>query len=470
MAIHELRASRATSLDKFMKLAEKPDFKKDVDQPEFDRLQAEIKDLDGRIEREKAAQELAGDKATLAPGQESHPRLYAQGKDDPWTDDEAAKRRGLLTSKGLVFGGVAKMIAAGGGSYFEARNISKELYGEQHIITKALVAGIGSSGGFILPPEYINEIIELLRPLSVVRASNPRTMPMPRGTMTLPAQTSPATATYGPEHTPISATQPALGQIVATYKKLRALVPISNDLLRYADPAADAFVRDDMVKVMALREDLAFIMGDGTLESPRGFLSFANAYAQASLGTAGTWLATANSIAAVGANFITSNETYTLSTVATEIGGMVNRLDTANVPDMRRVWFMHPRSWNYLNNVQNSLGVYVYRDELSRGALLGYPFKKSTQIPINIWDSGTGNHDCSFVFLVEMTDALVLDAMTLELAISREGSYVDSLGAQQNAFANDETIVRAIAEHDFQMRHSASISVDQFVRWAPAIS
>jgi HK97 family phage major capsid protein len=173
----------------------------------------------------------------------------------------------------------------------------------------------------------------------------------------------------------------------------------------------------------------------------------------------------------VGGNFITSTLVYTLATVAAELGGLVNKLDTANVPDFRRVWFMHPRSYNYLNNVQNSLGVYVYRDELSKGTLLGYPFKKSTQIPINLWDSTNGaDKDCSFVMLVEMTDAMILDSMTMELAISREGSFVDTSGATQSAFQNDLTLIRAIAEHDFQMRHNASIAVDQNVRWAPAIS
>jgi hypothetical protein len=68
-------------------------------------------------------------------------------------------------------------------------------------------------------------------------------------------------------------------------------------------------------------------------------------------------------------------------------------LDTANVPD-KRVWFMNPRSYNYLYNVQNSLGVYVYRDELNKGTLLSYPVKKTTQIGTNYWDATGSNKDC----------------------------------------------------------------------------
>jgi hypothetical protein len=60
--------------------------------------------------------------------------------------------------------------------------------------------------------------------------------------------------------------------------------------------------------------------------------------------------------------------------------------------------------------------------------------------------------------------------MQLELAVSRDGTYIDGGGNTQSAFSNDQTLIRAIAEHDFQMRHDAAIAVLQFVRWAPAIS
>ena len=91
-------------------------------------------------------------------------------------------------------------------------------------------------------------------------------------------------------------------------------------------------------------------------------------------------------------------------------------------------------------------------------------------MPIAIWDATGTNKDLSFIMLVEMTDALLLDSMTLELAVSREGSYVDSNSVLQSVFQNDETLIRAIEEHDFQMRHDASVAVIQGVRYAPAIS
>jgi len=133
---------------------------------------------------------------------------------------------------------------------------------------------------------------------------------------------------------------------------------------------------------------------------------------------------------------------------------------------MKRAWFFHPRSFNYLYNVRNSLGIYVYRDEMAKGTLLGYPFYKTTQIPTSYYDASS-HSDCSFVFLVEMTEAIILDSMQLELMVSREGSYIDSSGSTVSALQNDQTLIRAITEHDFQMRHDCAVSVIQGVRWAP---
>jgi len=472
-----LLAKRAALHDKMKAISESDGPITDDQQKEFNGYEAEVKAIDASIALIDRARAVV-EKAPVAD--QDAPRAVV-ADDDPDTNEDAAKRRGLKTHRGLRAVACAKMFDAAGRSLQGARELAQASFGERHPIvrafeprrdpsTRALVVSVGASGGFIVPPDYMNEIIELLRPQAVVRGAGPRVIPMPRGTMTLPGQSAAATASYGTEVAPIASSQQTLDSIIASFKKLTALVPVTNDMMRYADPAADAFVRDDLVKVIALREDLAFLTGDGTAAGPMGFTAFANRFAVSGGGTAGVWSASGNSTAAVGGNFITSNETYNLATVASELGGLVNKLDTANVPDTKRVWFMHPRSFNYLFNVQNSLGVYVYRDELTRGTLLGYPFKKTTQLPINIHDTSSTNTDCSFVILAEMDEAMILDSMSLELAVSREGTYVDANSVTWSAFQSDQTLIRAIAEHDFQIRHDAAVAVAQFVRWAPAIS
>lgn len=458
--ITDLLKKRAAAFDQFKALADKPTLTEE-ETTDYDARKRAVEDLDGQIKRAKETQALSAAGAQPVEGQEPQQRAAtpATPEADPY-----------VREKSLVIGGAMKMLGRSAGIQRLAAAESAEMYGAEHPVTRALITSSGAAGGFIVPPDYMAEIIELLRPMAVVRGAGPRVIPMPRGTMTLPGQASAASAGYGTEVSRIASSQQGLNQIVASYKKLTALVPVSNDMMRYADPAVDAFVRDDLVKVLALREDMAFILGDGLQDSPRGYLSFASSYALASGGAGGVFLTSGNSTAGSNGNFITSTSAYTLATVAAELGGAVNKLDTANVPDFKRCWFMHPRSYNYLYNVQNSLGVYVYREELNSGKLMGYPIKKTTQIGTNYYNANGSQTDCSFVFLVEMTEDMILDSMSLELAVSREGSYVDGNGTTVSAFQNDQTIIRAIAEHDHQMRHDAAVAVIQFVRWAPAIA
>jgi HK97 family phage major capsid protein len=480
--VNDLRRKRALAFDAFEALADKP-ILTEAEQADFRRIEGEILQLDEQIRRAQAAQALAATTARPVAGQA---RLTAPPapESDPYISDEAAKARGLGTKKGLVIGGMARMIGRAIPSGLSPAAAAQEIYGEGHPITRALLTSIGASGGFIVPPDYMNEIIDLLYAETVVRSSGPRVIPMPRGNMTIPGLATSATASYGAEGAAITASQQTLRDITATFKKLTALVPVSNDLMRYADPAADAMVRDNLVEAVALTEDTAFMFGDGTAGQPIGFLQWANQWVLAEGGTIGAWSTTGNSTAAAnnlsftgdpryghnGGNFITSNETYTLATVAQELGGAVQKLDSGNVKGKKRTWLMNPRAKNYLYNVQNSLGVYVYREELSRGTLLGYPVRNTTEIGINYHDTTSANTDCSFVFLAEMTEAMIIDSMTLELAVSRDGTYVDGSGTTQPAFQKDLTLIRAVTEHDFQMRHTSGVAVIQFVRWAPAIS
>src|SRR5574340_150884 len=365
MKLAQLQAERAKAFDSFKALADLETLSPEQE-TEYTAKKKVVTDIDAQIKRYKEAQELSAASAQPVAGQEVT-KAAASVEADKYVKE-----------KSLVVGGVMKMLASGSGIPEIALGKAKSLYGESHPVTKALGVGTGAAGGFIVPPDYVNEVIELLRPLAVVRGSNPRVLPMPRGTMTLPGQASPATATYGGENQSIGASQQTFKQIVASYKKLTALVPVSNDMMRYADPAIDAVVRDDLVRVIALREDLAFLLGDGTSNAPMGFTGFANDWAIGQGGTAGVWLSTANSTAAVngaagsalqglnGGNFITSNETYTEATVVAELTGLINKLDMANVPEGRRMWFFHPRTYNYLFGLLNSLGLYVFRDELSK--------------------------------------------------------------------------------------------------------
>ena len=351
MSIHDLRAKRATIFDAYRAIGEKADFDKAKDQTEFDRLKGELADADAEIDRAKAIQEAAAKSAQPVEGQDPPAaRLPATVNSDPYTSHAAAEGQRPQDQQGADRRGCAKMIGEGGGNIYNARAAAKEKYGENHPVTKALLAGVGASGGFIVPPDYVERDHRASAPdRSRARGRPARAADAARHHA--PARRRPALRPRptAPRTSRSRSAQPKVGAIVASYKKLTALVPISNDLMRYADPAADAFVRDDLVKVIALREDLAFMLGDGTQDTPRGFISFANGFAVGGGGSVGVWSSIANSTFATGGNFITSNPTYTLATVAVGTGrGDQQARHRQRARHDSGVWFMHPRSFNYL--------------------------------------------------------------------------------------------------------------------------
>jgi HK97 family phage major capsid protein len=421
--VSDLRAERGVLVEKMEALITGADDLTAEETVAFDEAAAAVDLLDARIARAERMQALSAARAAPVAGQETVPATVAQP-----------------VEKGSVLAGLTKAAIASGGNAYIARGWAMETYGESHPVTRALATSTGQAGGFIVPPDYMAEVIELLRPATVVRASGPRVVPMPRGAMTIPKLVAGATGSYQGENGTIAASQPSFGQVQASFKKLTVLVPVSNDMVRYANPAVDAIVRDDIVLSLARTEDKAFLRGDGTQGTPRGFRSFVSS-----------------------GNTIASTASYGLTTVVQELGAAILKLKNANVPMIAPVWFMAPRTEEYLLNLQNSNGFFVFRDEMLRGVIRSYPYRTTTQIPTNL---GSGA-DESEIYLVDTAQAMILDSMQLQLSVSLEGSYTDGSGASVSAFSNDQTIIRAIAEHDFQMRHDEAIALVAGVKWAP---
>ena len=388
---------------------------------EFDGLEIEVKGIDEQLSRLRKARDLAADTAQPVEGQDP-PKVSAQAK-----------------AASYPLGGYVKALYHAGGNTMLAQQWAERYLGESSPVTKALSTSVAASGGNMVPEDFANQIIELLRPATVVRASNPNIVPMPRGTMRMGKQTSGVTGGYGTEGGKIPAQKPGTGNIVATFKKLTVLVPVSNDFLRYASTATDGLVQNDVILGLARTEDLAFIRGDGTADWPKGLRFIAPA-----------------------SNLVPSNATFTLTTIDQELSNAILALENANVPMINPVWFFHPRIKQFLMTLKNSNGFYIYKDEMAEnGTLRGYPFKTTTQIPQTLVD-GTQTE----IYFTDMSQALLFDAMALALTMSMEGSYTAEDGSQRNAFERDETLFRAVAEHDFHLRHDEATAIVTGVKWA----
>lgn len=309
-------------------------------------------------------------------------------------------------------------------------------------VTKNLLASVGTAGGFLVPDDFREELIELLRPASVIMASGPRIVQMPRGNMGIPGLATGASAAYVGEAQPIAPSTQTYRGISLTAKKLAALVPISNDMIRYPNMSTDQFVRDDMIAAIATVTDQTLIRSLGTAFSPRGLRG---------------WV---QDVAAT--NLFTANATVNVVNVTSDLVKLELAMANADIPIISPGWLMSPRSKAFLGNLRDTNSNFVFPEVNGMNMLRGKPIKTTTSIPDNIGGTTTGSE----IYLTEFSQFIVGESIGLEIAAVDGTSYWDGTNTV-SAFSQDQTVMRALTAHDSAMRQPRAVAMLDDARWIP---
>lgn len=293
---------------------------------------------------------------------------------------------------------------------------------------KSLTVGSSISAGNMVFPSYDPEWIELLRNNTVVRG-NARTVPMPRGAAIRRKQTGAATAAYGPEAGPISTSDQTTSLVSLSYKKLTAATVVSNDLIRFAGGGeADRFVQEDLLRVAALREDRAFLVGNPPTDagSPQGIrYQTAAGNIAASAGTA-------------------------LANFQTDLTGMVSSVQSRNVmaTPTNSAFIMSASTFWTIYALTTTAGDWVFAQGLAgaQPRILGFPVLISTNLEVSNSFIGASS---GLLFFVHWPSMEIHDSMSRTVEVFRGGAYANSSGTVVSGISNDETVITCISEHDF---------------------
>ena len=315
------------------------------------------------------------------------------------------------------------------------------------IVARALNSGVTGEGGALIPQDFLADLIELLRALTAVRGAGPMTVGMPMGNLTIPRLAGGATAAYQNELDDISVSQERFDDVNFVAKKLTALVPVSNDLIRRAPIGVEEVVRDDLVQTLARREDLAFLRGDGTDKGPIGLRNLCLA-------------ANRISVAAMPA---TPGPGDAVTAVVNGLSAAILALQNGMSRMIRPTWIMSPTILRFIATARDQVGSFYYKDEIERGTLEGYPFKLSQQIPTNL--VVTTYTKGSEIYFADMADVVIADTYNVVVDASDVASYNDGTG-MVSSFQRDQSLFRVIAEHDFNMRHLQSLAILLTSDWA----
>lgn len=422
---------------------------------QFDALNTLLATLDARITRIEAAMAAEAALATDTPG---------EGED---TDTEEAAMAGTISrrfhgqrtaarakrdpNKGIkVKEGIQAARFAVGvlwarlnhQSFDKAAEFVDTRFGDDEVTrqVKALNSTVTGEGGALIPQDFLADLIELLRANTAVRGAGPMEVGMPMGNMTIPRLAGGATAAYQNELDDIAISQERFDDVNLVAKKLTAMVPVSNDLIRRAPFGVEEIVRDDLVQTIARREDLAFLRGDGTDKGPIGMRH----------------LALPGNIITVTAMPATPAPGDQLTAILGGASAAILALQNGMSRMIRPTWFLAPAMVRFISTARDQVGGFYYKDEIEKGMWEGYPIKVSQQIPTNL--SIATYSKGSEIYFCDMADFILADTYNVIVDASDVAAYNDGTG-MVSSFQRDQSLFRVIAEHDVNMRHLQSLVV-----------
>lgn len=136
-----------------------------------------------------------------------------------------------------------------------------------------LIATNFNQGGATVQTDVILPIIEILRNKMVTEALGVRTMAGLQGNVVIPRQTAAATAYSVPETGALTLSTQVLDQIALTPKRVGAFNNYSKQLLLQSSIDVENFVRDDLLRVIALDWDRIIINGQGANSEALGVIN-----------------------------------------------------------------------------------------------------------------------------------------------------------------------------------------------------
>ena len=293
------------------------------------------------------------------------------------------------------------------------------------------------TGGAIIPPAEQGELIELLRNKEALVNAGARVVPLPpQGRMKYPRQTAASTTYWVGESSPITESIIGTGEVTLQAKKLAVLIKAPNELIRFGSPAAEALLRDDMTKSLALGLDLAGLEGAGGDTRPRGLLNFQNI------------------------NFIASSQTGANGDklVGPDFYRMIAAVEESNAEF--EAFIMRPKTLYKTYQLRadavaqgDAAGPFLFNLVREAGdgiqaTIAGYPVVKSTQVS-QVRAKGTATN-LTYIAGGMWSDMLIGMFGAIEFAATTMGD---------TSFVNDQTWVRGILSADIAARHEAAFVV-----------
>lgn len=331
--------------------------------------------------------------------------------------------------------------------------------GIQSPIMQALSQYDETGLGNLLGPTQRGEMIELLRNREVFARAGATELALPsNGRLQFDKQTGATTAEWlnevpGNQTSPtMTNSAPTTGFLTLMAKKLGVFVRLPNELLRFANPTVETFIRNDMARVMALAVDLSMLEGAATGNRIKGLINYSGITTR------------------IASTVATDGDTLE----PRDLGRMISDAEQNNhdIESNGWSWVMRPelceqilerRASVYDGSSTSELGQYLFatnREDIATGKpmrLRGYPTVRSTQVS-KARTKGSGT-DLSYLLGGIFRHWIIGRIGVMEFATTDKSD---------TAFQTDSTHTRVIQHVDAGPRYEdAFVMVDDLLRELP---
>ena len=172
--------------------------------------------------------------------------------------NEMEKQLGMPTSKPLV---------SNIGTQITNRNTSQYSTDFWNLlrgggITNALSIGTDTSGGYLVPEEFMNELIQALEEQNIFRKIA-RIVTTNSEKLKVPIAAASGTASWIEENEEIPESDSVFGQIILNAYKLATMMRTSTELVEDSAFNIQAYIAQEFARRIGAREEEAFCIGDG---------------------------------------------------------------------------------------------------------------------------------------------------------------------------------------------------------------
>lgn len=463
------RATKSARMEAIMNgAAEKGETLDAAQETEYDDLSAEVGRIDKHLARLNDMAKVAASKAVQAVGDSPETASASRG----------GARIEVLTpklEKGIGFARFAMCMGAAQGNPVIAREIAKEHYPEYvplHNILrlpmakggvqldtvrrldmqrKTAVAGGSTShsdhhSALVNYQDLAGEFVEFLRPRTIIGQFGLGNIPSLRRVpfnIRVPRQTTKAGGYWTGEGLPKLLTSFNTEQITLDFFKAATICVLTDELVRFSNPSAEALVRDELARAVIETIDIAFIDSSNSGSAAVKPAAITNGTGVVSITSAGD----------------------TADNVRTDVKAAMAEFIQANMPLSSGVWVMNENVALALSMMMNDLGQPEFPSVTPKGGtFVGLPVLTSQYVPtalvalmaadqIYLADDGNVSIATSSEASLEMVDTSSVSAL------SGTGASLVSM------FQTNSIAIRAEREINWMRRRPEAVTLITSANW-----